>query len=249
MMHQSSGGWSVSGSGKKTVCVTGVHDHTLLQTHFLVVSIPSTTIDGVWGSWRVVPSYRGRVQPLLLETFEGHLKLRVGVKIVNGGKEPEKENQCCLNSNCDFHKDTCFVFNGSQYHRPASSPCCQSLARKQSHYGPVSFITSYRGQARLITVGAAELQAQCDAPAAQQPTSSIKGPDGFHTNSNATSNFLHINVCKNNVFLPRIGWGFRSHTQYILRWLFVFTSSLLVVLGGWFTLVYAAIDHMSLRQD
>ena len=72
---------------------------------------------------------------------------------------PEKENQCCLNSNCDLHEDTCFVFNGSQYHRPASSPCCQSLARKRSHYGPVSFIRSYRGQARLITVCAGELQA------------------------------------------------------------------------------------------
>lgn len=82
-----------------------------------------------------------------------------------------------------------------------ASPCCQSDARVQNHYSPMSFITSYRGQARLITVCAGEPQAQYEAAAAHQPTGSIKGPDGFHTNSNVTSTFLQTYVCGNPVIL------------------------------------------------
>lgn len=71
-----------------------------------------------------------------------------------------------------------------------ASLCCQSDASEQNYYGPMSFITSYRGQARLITVCAGEPQAQYEVAAAQQPAGSIKGPDGFHTNNNVTSTFL-----------------------------------------------------------
>lgn len=70
--------------------------------------------------------------------------------------------------------------------------CCQSHAREQSHSGFMSFITSCGGQGRLICAG--EPQAQCDAGAGEQPTGSIKGPDGFHANSNAASTFLQTNV-------------------------------------------------------
>lgn len=86
-----------------------------------------------------------------------------------------------------MHGDaTCYSITGT---RPAPA-CCQSHAAEQSHRGPVSFISSYRGRAGLITVCAAELRAQCGEQAAQQPTGSIKGPDGFQPNSDVTETLI-----------------------------------------------------------
>lgn len=77
--------------------------------------------------------------------------------------------------------------------------CCQSHAREQSQACHMSFITSYRRQAKLITACGTELPAQRDAVAAQHPTGSIIGPGGFHTNSDVTLTFPHNNICRNNV--------------------------------------------------
>ncbi len=53
------------------------------------------------------------------------------------------------------------------------------------------------------------------AEAAQQPTGSITGPDGCHTNSNIMSNFLHTDVWSNPVILGYLLWVFNSHMEDI----------------------------------
>lgn len=84
---------------------------------------------------------------------------------------------------------------------------------EQSQACHMSFITSYRRQARLITAYAAELPAQRDAVAAQHPAGSITGPGGFHTNSDVTLTFPHNNTCRNNV--NREVTGRDSKTQHL----------------------------------
>lgn len=80
-----------------------------------------------------------------------------------------------------LHEDTCCIQT-----LKSITGSSQSHAREQSHVAPC------------------QLQARCDAVAAQQPTGSITGPDGSHTNSDARLTFLHDNVCRNHVTLLTI---------------------------------------------